>query len=140
MDTEKITYLRAGRKVRASGTIIDRSSTGAVKVKPERTDWGSVWLTTEEISAGAVKPPIIPRKKAEPDPNALAYMRPEKRRRKKKPVAKPDWQQAVDDGRAFLSRNAGDSLLSGACQIIERLSGQLERSALLFSPPTPIQP
>jgi hypothetical protein len=136
MEAEKITYLRAGRKVRASGTVIDRHPTGEVKVKPDRPDWGCIWLTQDEIDAGAVKPPIIPRKKAEDDGTGMVFMRSDRRPRKKKPAPKPDWQQAVDDGREFLSRNAGDALLTGACRIIERLSGQLERSALLFSPPT----
>lgn len=124
---EKITYLRTGRKVRATGTVIDHSPTGAVKVKPSREDWGAIWLTPEEIEAGKIAPPIVPRTKKE-----AAEPPPPRPRRKKIPV--PEWKAAIDDGRAFVTKYTGDSLMTKPCLLIDRLAAVLEQTAGLFSP------
>lgn len=65
---EIVCYLRAGRKVRAVGEVIERGqgpSKGLTKVKPSRGNWKCVWLTKSEIAGGAAKPPPVPRRKPE---------------------------------------------------------------------------
>ena len=64
---EIVCYLRAGRKVRAVGEVVERGkgpSKGLTKVKPAHGNWKCVWLTAAEIAGGAAKPPPVPRRKA----------------------------------------------------------------------------
>lgn len=57
--TQQITYLRAGRTLRASGSIIETDSrTGMFKVKPARDEWKSVWITVKEIQNGGDRAPV----------------------------------------------------------------------------------
>lgn len=58
-----ITYLRRGRRVRASGIVIATRG-GLAQVKPANGKWKSVWLTPAEIADGAAKLPPIPRRAA----------------------------------------------------------------------------
>jgi hypothetical protein len=90
MIMETISYLRRGRKLRATGAVIERDqSTRMTKVKPAREDWGMVWLDEVEIEAGREKPPTRPREKKDaPQPKP-------KREKKPKPEALPRWKQLV---------------------------------------------
>lgn len=62
-----ICYLRAGRRLRASGEFIERAA-GMTKVKPHRPGWCAVWITEAEIEAGKEKAPCKPRERREGDP------------------------------------------------------------------------
>ncbi len=87
-----ISYLRNGRHLRASGTIVDHgtgSTVGLTKVKPCRREWACVWLTPGEIEAGKDKPEYHPRPVA-PD----AEKKPRKKRGPKAPAI-PRWQELV---------------------------------------------
>lgn len=82
---QQITYLRAGRTLRASGSIIETDSrTGMFKVKPVRDEWRAIWLTVHEIQAGGDRAP------ANPTPNPI-----------------PAVGQMVDGLRILLSRKKG---------------------------------
>ena len=55
----KVTYRRAGRTLRASGSIIETDTrTGMFKVKPARDEWKSVWITVKEIQNGGDRAPV----------------------------------------------------------------------------------
>jgi hypothetical protein len=57
----KVTYLRAGRTLRASGSIIETDTrTGMFKVKPARDEWKCVWITVNEIQNGGDRAPTSP--------------------------------------------------------------------------------
>ena len=52
-----VTYLRAGRSVRAKGRILRTSpETGLFRVKPDREKWKPVWLTINELQQGGNTP------------------------------------------------------------------------------------
>lgn len=54
-----IAYLRAGRTLRARGSIIETDTrTSMFKVKPARDDWKSVWITVKEIQNGGDRAPV----------------------------------------------------------------------------------
>jgi len=56
-----ITYRRAGRTLRASGSIIETDHrTGSFKVKPTRDEWKAVWITVQEIQNGGDRAPATP--------------------------------------------------------------------------------
>ena len=86
-----VSYLRTGRKKRASGKVagID-SRTGLTWVKPDRADWKHVHVTDEEIAAGRQKPEYHRREKREDEPKA-----PRKARAPKAPP-EPRWKTLVD--------------------------------------------
>lgn len=88
--TATIHYLRKGRKLRATGTVIWRDKAGLYKVKPSREDWGCVIVTPEEIEAGNEKPAYQPREKRDA-PTVKT-----KRERKKKPQPTPIHEAATD--------------------------------------------
>lgn len=96
-----ITYLRSGRQMRATGTVIEQDiNRRMTKVKPARADWGIIWITEEEFAAGQEKPPIRPREKKDG---------PEKPKRvTRKPKAKPlpKWKQLVEHVRKCQSLGA----------------------------------
>lgn len=96
-----ITYLRAGRMMRATGTVLEvHQDRRMTKVKPTRDGWGIVWLTEQEIEAGKEKPPIRPREKRtdeQPKP---------KRIRTPKPQPLTRWQQLVEHVRKCQSLGA----------------------------------
>ena len=70
-----ITYLRRGRRVRASGIVIATRG-GLAQVKPANGKWKSVWLTPAEIADGAAKLPPIPRRAAVRCPGRAKPVRP----------------------------------------------------------------
>ena len=89
-----VTYLRQGRKLRASGKIVDNASkTGLVKVKPSRDDWGHVWLTPAEVAAGKGKP-IVQARKAAPSTTPRKLRAP-------KPQPLPMWKHLVAEVRSL---------------------------------------
>ena len=49
----RVTFLRAGRKRRASGLAIERDfHTGALKVDPVNPKWKTMWVSIEEVEMG----------------------------------------------------------------------------------------
>lgn len=87
-----ITYLRAGRKLRATGTVVATGGIGgAVKVKPARADWNHVWISQDEATAGSMRPPPRPRQE---DPNKPEKDKQQRERRPKSPPI-PRWQALV---------------------------------------------
>lgn len=121
-----ITYLRKGRKLRATGEVIWSDGNGLRKVKPAREGWGCVVVTAEEIEAGKAKGPPIERKQpAKP-------AEPVKRTRKPKPAPVPRWKQLVAIVRAANS----DSRLFGAItlNLVVELADELEKARGEFLP------
>jgi hypothetical protein len=118
-----ITYLRTGRHVRATGTIIRRyHSNGAMKVKPTREGWGIILVTAEEIEAGKEKPPIQPREKPTTPPEKP------KRERKPRPAPVPRWRELVEEVR--IARTYGDQFIS--IQLAGQLADEIEAAQNLF--------
>ncbi len=89
-----ITYLRAGRQRRSTGTMCGANSLGQW-VKPAHIGWKRVLVTKEEVAAGAKQPPYTPRQKNAESPEK------EKRERKPKPPVVPRWKLLVDSLRLF---------------------------------------
>lgn len=118
-----VTYLRSGRVVRGTGTVVDRRP-GAVKVKPDRPDWRHVWITDAEIDAGREKPGIQKR-----EPRATDAP---KKERKPKAVPVPAWKAAIEDANAFLKTYEFDTWLNEPKRLIRRLVSELEQSRTLF--------
>lgn len=117
-----ILYLRKGRKVRATGRVLDRNA-GLTKVKPTREEWGAVWLTPDEIAAGKEKPPIIPRKPA---------AKPIKRERKPKPAPLPRWKQLVERVRIFEVDHHPDGWPGIQMRFLTELADELEAAQTIF--------
>lgn len=126
-----IHYLRTGRKLRSTGTILDKGESGMVKVKPSRDSWGSVWLTAAEIEAGRGKAPQTPRKTAKDKP---------KRVKKPKPAPVPKWKQLVERVRANHDREmlcfgiADDDLQMQLADELEAAHALLEQSLFKSKP------
>jgi hypothetical protein len=120
-----VTYLRAGRKVRSSGTIIWKAANGMMKVKPSRADWSAVLLTPQEITAGATKPEIIPRRDVEP---------PKKPRqpRKKKPAPLPRWKELVNRVRIYEQDHSPNGWPAVTMSFVSELANELEKTQNLF--------
>lgn len=119
-----ITYLRSGRHVRATGTIIRLYAGGAVRVKPSREDWGIILVTPEEIKAGKEKPPIQPREKPETPAEKP------KRERKPKPAPVPRWKQLVEEIR--IAQTYGDQFVP--IQLAGKIADELESAQTMFQP------
>jgi hypothetical protein len=119
-----LTYLRHGRQVRAMGSVVDMRD-GLTKVKPLRADWGAVWLTTEEIAAGAHKPPMVPRKAPETKTP---------RTRKPKPTPLPRWKQLVERVRAFETDHHPEGWPCVQMKFLSELADELEAAQTLFQP------
>ncbi len=119
-DMETISYLRRGRKLRATGAVIEKdSATRMTKVKPLREDWGAIWLDQSEIDAGREKPPIRPREKrddAEPKPKP----------RKAKSEALPKWKQLVGDVREYEREYTPESWCPINLGTVSALADELE--------------
>lgn len=125
---EPIIYLREGRKLRASGTLIERWQ-GMAKVKPLRDDWGIVWVSPAEIEAGSEKGPPFARK---------APVEGEERKPRvkvPKPPPVPKWKQLVEFVR--IAENHGDQFIP--TPIAAKLAAELEAMATMFSQ-TPTRP
>jgi hypothetical protein len=120
---ETISYLRRGRKLRASGTIITTDQkTRMTKVKPSREDWGIVWLDEQEITAGKEKPPMRPREKRD----APAEKTKPKRQRAPKPEPLPRWKQLVADVRTMEIDHVPDGWPAVRMGTLSALADELE--------------
>lgn len=119
-----ICYLRKGRKLRASGDIVE-SSNGLTKVKPTRPDWGHIWLTGDEIDAGKEKPAYQPRPKQEQT---------EKPKRVRKPKAPPvpRWKQLVDQARIMEIDHHPEGWPAVKMGFISAMADELEAAQSLF--------
>lgn len=119
---ETVSYLRNGRKLRASGTVVAVSeSTGLFKVKPSRGDWGHIWLTRREIEAGRSKPPTVPRK-AHADKSM-----PRKRRRRQK-TRKPRWVELAEMVRSLEIDHHPEGWPAVKMKVLSGLADELERA------------
>lgn len=121
-----ITYLRAGRHVRATGTIIRRYAGGAARVKPSREDWGIILVTPDEIEAGKEKPPIQPREKP-----ATPSEKP-KRERKPKPAPLPRWKELIERVRLYEVDHHPDGWPGVQMKFLSEMANQLEAAQNLF--------
>jgi hypothetical protein len=122
-----ITYLRAGRHVRATGTIIRRyHSNGAMKVKPTREGWGIILVTAEEIEAGKEKPPIQPREKPTTPPEKP------KRERKPKPAPLPRWKKLVERVRLYEVNHHPEGWPGVQMKFLSEMADELEAAQNLF--------
>lgn len=118
----KISYLRAGRQLRATGAVLEYNDDNRMtKVKPLRADWGIVWLTEEEIDRGKDKPAPSPRK-APQEPR-------QRKARQPKPVPKPLWQQHVEQVRVMEIDNAPDGWPAVKMSLLSSMADELERMA-----------
>jgi hypothetical protein len=118
-----IIYLRAGRKLRARGSVLDHGPNGMLKVKPTRDDWNAIWITADESAAGKTKPapierkaPTAPRKPAKPKPAPL-----------------PRWKQLVAEVRML---ELCQSLNPKPCvskEFLSALADELEAAHGLFT-------
>ncbi len=125
--TDSITYLRTGRSVRATGSIVDRYRNGSVKVMPARDDWNHIIVTPAEIDAGREKPPIAPREKLAAAPDDL---KPPRKARAPKPPPLPRWKQLVNIVRAA---NDDSRLFPGiTMNMVVELADELEAAQSLF--------
>lgn len=117
-----VTYLRNGRKLRASGVIVYRAPVqGLFKVKPHRDDWAAVWVTDEEIAAGNGKPPPQARKK----PVEKKASKP-RRTRQPKPAPLPVWKQLVKDVREYEKEYTPESWCPIRLVTVSALANELE--------------
>lgn len=124
-----ITYLRAGRQMRASGTVIEKDEdTRMTKVKPSRADWGMIWITAEEFAAGQEKPPIRPREKKD------GPEKPKRVIRKPKPQLLPRWKQLVEQVRIMEIDHAPDGWPGVKMQTLTELADELEAAHSNFLP------
>lgn len=112
-----ITYLREGRKLRASGAVITTDYAGLTQVKPDRPGWGRIWVTTQEIEAGKEKPAYQSR----PKPEA-----PQKRTRKPKAPAVPHWKQCVDRVRTYEADHESHGWPAVTTQFLTEMADELE--------------
>lgn len=113
-----ISYRRKGRHLRATGRFIAKVAGGMVKVKPLRSDWGSIILTAEEIAAGNTKPPVVPRKKSEKPPS---------RQRRPKPAPVPRWQQLVNQVRQIQDDYSAMPFPPVSQKLLTELAEEIER-------------
>lgn len=121
-----IAYLRRGRSKRAFGTILDRNPQGLVKVKPSPDAWKAVWLTPQEVAAGASKAPRKP--KDTPKPSAPA----KKRERKPKPAPLPRWKELVERVRTYEIDHHPEGWPAIQMKTLSALADELEAAYGLF--------
>lgn len=123
-----ITYLRAGRKVRASGLTIGEPENGMTKIKPARASWGSIWITEDEIKAGKVKPPLLPRETQAAAPEDLKL----KNRESSKPPPLPRWRQLVDRVRIYEIDHQPDGWPKVQMKFMTEIADALEAAQTIF--------
>jgi len=119
---EIVTYLRAGRQKRSSGSVVWKASSGMTKVKPLRGGWGCVVLSPAELAAGLSKPPLVsrpslPRKKSPPKP---------------KPLPKPRWRELVERVRLFEVDHHPEGWPGVQMKLLSEMADELERAQTLF--------
>ena len=121
-DMNAITYLRRGRKLRSSGSVVERDEiTRMTKVKPARDDWGMIWLDENEIQAGKEKPPIRPREPKDKPQES----KPRQPRKKPDPPA-PRWKQLVAEVRILESDHVPESWPPIKMHVVSALADELE--------------
>jgi hypothetical protein len=123
-----ISYRREGRKLRASGTLIERWQ-GMAKVKPLRDDWGIVWVSPEEIEAGSQKGPPIARKAP------VEGEERKKRERVPKPPPKPRWKELVGEIRILEIDHVPEGWPCVKMKLLSEIADELEAMATMFSKP-----
>ena len=124
-----ITYLRAGRQMRATGTVIEQDDNRRMKkVKPARADWGIIWITEEEFAAGQEKPPIRPREKKD------GPEKPKRVTRKPKAQLLPKWKQLVEKARDEIAKRISPDLVIIDTATISGLIAELEAAHADFLP------
>ena len=128
MKAAPITYLREGRKLRATGTVVE-VHLGHTKVKPIREDWGHVWLSAAEIEAGGEKGPPIARKQPAKDAE------PKKREKCPKPAPVPRWKQLVDRVRIYEVDHHPTGWPGVQMKFVSELADELEKAQTMFSKP-----
>lgn len=121
-----ITYLRTGRHIRGTGTIIWKDPDGIAKVKPSREGWGCVLITPAEIEAGQEKPPIQPREKP-----ATPAKKP-RRAKTPKPAPLPSWKQLVDRVRLYEVDHHPKGWPGVEMEFLTALADELEAAQSLF--------
>jgi hypothetical protein len=118
---QTVTYLREGRKLRATGVMVANApKQGLVKVKPHREDWGHVWITREEIAAGQGKPLVQSRKPASENPKKT------RKPRAKKQPPKPRWQQLIHEVRTLEIEHVPDGWPCVRMRTLTELANELE--------------
>lgn len=132
-DMKTTSYLRTGRKLRATGTVIERNG-NMVKVKPTRDDWGMIWLTPSEIEAGSEKPPVRPREKRE----KLQERKPRQPRKKPAPLP-PRWKQLVNEVRTLEIDHVPEGWPAIKMKTVSALADELEAAHQTLSQYLPIQ-
>lgn len=124
-----ITYLRAGRQMRATGTVIEQDDNRRMKkVKPARADWGIIWITEEEFAAGQEKPPIRPREKKD------GPEKPKRVTRKPKAQPLPKWKQLVDQVRVMEIDHVPEGWPAVKMRFISELADEIEAAHADFLP------
>lgn len=118
MKSNTVCYLRAGRRLRASGEIIERSA-GMTKVKPHRPGWGAVWITESEIEAGKEKAPYKPRERREGEPKPITKPRTPK---------PPRWQQLVARVRIYEIDHSPKGWPAVEMALLTALADELEQA------------
>lgn len=113
-----ITYLREGRKLRASGHVVTTQA-GLTKVKPDRPDWHHVWISKQEIEAGKEKPAYHPRPKIE-----AAEKRP--RAKKEKMPVIPRWKWCVERVRTLAIDHEPYGWPAVTTQFLTEMADELE--------------
>ncbi len=126
MDT--INYLRKGRKLRATGTIIDGDHPTLTKVQPSRAGWASVWVTPEEIAAGAGKSAFFHRVPQDVPP----------RKRKPRTPPAPRWCVLLGIARGYSLDSHPALLPPFPMSLVIELANELESARLEISQLLPI--
>lgn len=134
-DMKTTSYLRTGRKLRASGTVVERNGS-MVKVKPTRDDWGMIWLTPSEIEAGSEKPPVRPREKREKPHERKPR---QTRKSKKQAPSLPLWKQLVSEVRTYEIDHVPEGWPAIKMKTVTALADELEAAHSKLSQFLPIQ-
>lgn len=123
MNKQVITYLRHGRRVRATGVILSSYPNGSKKVKPTRISWGAILVSAEEIKDGKTKGPVIHMKPTEK--KALGF----RKKRSPKPPPIPKWRKIAEKVR--IAHTFGDQFIP--TDLAMELVQELESAQTMFS-------
>jgi hypothetical protein len=122
-----IAYLRRGRTKRAFGTVLDRNTQGLIKVKPSPDAWKAVWLTPQEVTAGASKAPRKPKDTPKPADPA------KKRERKPKPAPLSRWKELVERVRTYEADHHPEGWPAVQMKTLSALADEIEHAYGLFA-------
>lgn len=118
---QTVTYLRAGRIKRGSGTVADTDPImRTVKTLPEHAGWKAVWVSLQEIADGQEKGPVRKREKKEDAPKRKP------KPRAPKPPTEPEWKKLVDRVRVFEIDHAPNGWPAVQMETLTRLADELE--------------